>query len=196
MAATVLEHNHPCPDIDSLYAGKIDAEDSSTRQSRPVTTNYQPPQHVLLHPKLAGATVKAFIAQEASKSKEASITIDDTNGYCYLRTKKYHVWEPISPEKATPKHPNPAYDNGLVIILQGEHVGKYGRRLDHVRRNGVVYMILGVVEVTEGQSDRLTGEVIEMNAKELCLVDESKEQKRHNTDLMKVPRQKYQEQNR
>lgn len=153
-------------------------------------------KHVLLHPKLAEKSVKAFIKQGSSKTKEGSITIDNGNGYCSLRTKKYHISEPVSHDDVTPKHPNPAYDNGLVVVIRGEHVGKYGRRLHHVKKDRVAYMILGIVEVKEGQADRLSGEVVEMASEDMCVVDESKGQKKNNADIMKVPRQKYREENK
>lgn len=152
--------------------------------------------HPFMHPSLRGATVKTYVkdnaTEESSRDKETSVFIDQSNGSCALRTKKYHQWHPLSVDSVTPKHPSPTHDNGLIIVIQGEHTGAYGRRLGHVKRNGITYMVLEIVTIKEGKADTLTGKIIELPAEDMCVVDESASQKKLNTDLMKISRRNYQ----
>jgi len=38
---------------------------------------------------------------------------------------KYKTSEFLSPECVCIKHPNPKRDNGLLVVIQGEHCGKH-----------------------------------------------------------------------
>lgn len=150
-------------------------------------------EHVLLNPILAGAVLKAFIKDGSSKAKEAIINIqhDTGTGTCCIRTVRYHTSMLVSKDDVTPKYPSPTHDNGLVLVIEGAHAGKYGRRLHHSRKDGKASMILQVVQVKEGERDALTGEILELDPEYMCVVEESKEQKKINIDIMKQSRQKY-----
>ncbi|KAF8169926.1 hypothetical protein BJ912DRAFT_933537 [Pholiota molesta] len=60
----------------------------------------------------------------------------------------------LEPDWIKPKHPSPTHDNGLVLVIKGEHHGKYLRRLHHDGYGHTALMIAAVVERIEGSVDR------------------------------------------
>jgi hypothetical protein len=86
----------------------------------------------------------------------------------------------------TPKYPNPRHDNGLMIVISGEHCGKYVRRIYHRYEGGKLTVIVGVVNRVAGQVDTLLEERLDLDVSSLCLCTESKEDKDQNKSLMDV----------
>lgn len=150
--------------------------------------------HVLLNPALAGNIIKATIDDGNERKKDCVVSLHCINGVCSMRTTHYHTSVLLEGRNVTPKYPSPTHDNGLVLIIKGEHAGKHGRRLYHSKKNGQVYMILEVVVVQEGQKDTLTGQTLELSLDYLCVANESAKQKKINTDVMKESRHKYRSQ--
>ena len=88
----------------------------------------------------------------------------------------------------TPKYLNAKRENGLLVVIKGEHFGKYARRIYHrfVVDLEVPIAILAVVNRVAGQVDTLTGDQLEMDASHLCVCEESIEDRKQN-DLMMQP---------
>ena len=103
----------------------------------------------------------------------------------------YGTSYPLNREWVTPKHPNPTQDNGLLIVIKGDHCSKYVRRIHHRHNDMGTTIILAVTEKVEGSSDILTDERLELAPEFLCTVPESKEEKILNKDLMKSVRSAY-----
>jgi len=86
------------------------------------------------------------------------------------------------------RSPNPLRDNGLLVVVEGEHCGKYVRRVHHryYEENGnkQVLILLAVVEKVNGAPDILTGERLELGSDSLCLASETNEEKKLNANLM------------
>ena len=84
----------------------------------------------------------------------------------------------------TPKHPNPTRDNGLLVVIKGDHCGKFVRRIHHHYKGEEAIVILAVVNRVVGQVDNLAGEQLELGASHLCVCEESKQDKGINRSLM------------
>lgn len=86
------------------------------------------------------------------------------------------------------KSPNPTRDNGLLVVVKGEHCGKYVRRIHHRYHedngNKQVVILLAVVKKVDGARDILTGEQFELCPDSLCLAFETNEDKKLNVNLM------------
>jgi hypothetical protein len=119
------------------------------------------------------------------KQKEITAFIWSTDGRLSIRRQKYKTFEYISPEWVTPKYPSPQRDNGLLIVIKGEHFGKHVRRIYHRFVGEEVIPILGVVNRVAGQVDTLTGDRLELDASHLCVCEESAEDRKQNDLLMK-----------
>jgi hypothetical protein len=125
------------------------------------------------------------------KAKELRAFIMSTDGRLSIRRQKYKTLEYLSPEWVTPKYPNTKYENGLLVVIKGEHFGKFVRRIHHrfVGEPEKAIAILAVVKKVEGQVDTLTGEELEMDASHLCVCEESIEDRKRN-DLLMQPLRK------
>ena len=86
------------------------------------------------------------------------------------------------------KRPNLTRDNGLLMVVKGEHCGKYVRRIHHRYHedngNKQALMILAVVEKVDGVADTLTGEQFDLGPDSLCIAVETKEDAKLNANLM------------
>jgi hypothetical protein len=86
------------------------------------------------------------------------------------------------------KSPNPTRDNGLLVVVKGEHCGKYVRRIHHRYHedngNRQALILLAVVKKMDGAADTVTGERFELGPDLLCLAFETNEDKKLNAKLM------------
>ncbi|KAF8232583.1 hypothetical protein L208DRAFT_1271697, partial [Tricholoma matsutake] len=96
----------------------------------------------------------------------------------------YKTLRSVDPAWVSPKHPHPAHDNGLLVVIKGEHCGKYVWRIHHRYDQGTAIIILGVVKRTENAADSLTGEWLELGEDHLCKGIETNDDKKHNKHLM------------
>jgi hypothetical protein len=80
------------------------------------------------------------------------------------------------------------YDNGILMVVKGNHCGKYVRRIHHRydEDNGTKHalILLAVVEKVDGAADTLTGEQIELGPDSLCIAVETSEDRKLNEKLM------------
>ena len=94
----------------------------------------------------------------------------------------------------SPKSPNPTRDNGILIVVKGEHCGKYVRRIHHRyhEENGKkqALILLAVVKREAGAADTLTGEQVELSPDSVCVAIETNEEKKLNANLMISLREK------
>jgi hypothetical protein len=88
----------------------------------------------------------------------------------------------------SPKTPNPTRDNGILVVVKGNHCGKYVRRIHHRYHEDSgkkqALMILAVVEKVDGAPDTLTGEQLELGPDSLCVAVETNEERKLNANLM------------
>jgi hypothetical protein len=102
-----------------------------------------------------------------------------------------------TPQKAwswvSSKSPNPTRDNGLLMVIRGEHCGKYVRRIHHRYHEDdgsrQALITLAVVKKVDGAADTLTGEQFELGPDSLCLAVETNEDKKLNANLMNLLRE-------
>ena len=147
------------------------------------------PQHPLLDERLVGAQLKVVVNDgENYKNREVAVSIARVEGVVSIRHHVYNASKGLVAAWVSSKSPNPTRDNGLLVVVKGEHCGKYVRRIHHRYHedngNREALMILAVVEKVEGAADTLTGEQFELGPDSLCLAFETNENKKLNTTLM------------
>ena len=165
---------------------------SSTPRHDPVhnPSSSDPPgqdNHILLNPQLLNAPLRVAVTGGMYDNREMTVVVSQsTSGSLSIRRVVHKASEFLEPEWVSPRHPNPTRDNGLLIIVKGSHCGKYVRRIHHryVGDSKTAVVILGVVNRVAGEADTLTGEQLELDSSQLCLCDESKEDKKLNSTLM------------
>ena len=118
---------------------------------------------------------------ETYKNREVTVSIAKVEGVVSIRHQVYNVSRGLFPAWVSPKSPNPTRNNGLLVVVKGEHCGKYVRRIHHRYHedngNREAVMILAVVEKVEGAADTLTGEQFKLGPDSLCLAFETNEDK-------------------
>jgi hypothetical protein len=114
--------------------------------------------------------------------------IAKVEGVVSIRHQVYNSSKGLAPAWVLSKSPNPTRDNGLLVVVKGEHCGKYVRRIHHRYHedNGKkqVLVILAVIKRVDGAADTLTGEQLELDPDSLCLAVETNEDKKLNANLM------------
>ena len=138
--------------------------------------------------RLLDAQVKVSVTGGKFDKRELTASVQFIEGRLSIQHHFYKAWEPLLPAWVTPKYPNPTRDNGLLVIIKGEHCGKYVRRIHHRYQDGEAIVILAVVIRVAGRVDTLSGEHLELDVSHLCLCHESKEDKGLNSSLMNALR--------
>jgi len=87
--------------------------------------------------------------------------------------------------------PNLTRDEGLLVVIKGEHCGKFVRRVHFRYSDNIPIADLAVVNHSEGAKDNLTGERLELTADHLGSVFECPSDKALNKDLMTALRTKH-----
>lgn len=178
-----------CP---SPAINTIQADSNGEQINSSVANQFQPQnQHVFLNPLLANKKINAIVNGGGHEQKLLEITISVLQERVLLSYIKYGTSYPLKPEWVTPKHPSPTHDNGLLIVIRGDHCSKYVRRIHHRHSNTGSTIILAVTKKVEGYPDILTDERLELTPDYLCTVSESKTEKDLNKDLMKSIRSAY-----
>ena len=142
------------------------------------------PQHPLLDSQLLGVQLKVIINGGFFKDKETAVTLKLEAGQQIIEYMSYKTLISVNPAWVSPKHPHPTRDNGLLVVIKGEHCGKYVQRIHHRYDEETAIIILGVVKRTENGVDSLAGEQLELGADHLCEAVKTKEDKKHNKFVM------------
>ena len=125
---------------------------------------------------------------ETYKNREVTVSIAKVEGVVSIRHQVYNVSRGLFPAWVSPKSPNPTRDNGILMVVKGDHCGKYVRRIHHRydEDNGHkrALILLAVVEKVDGAADTLTGEQFELDSDSLCIAIETNEEKKLNENLM------------
>ena len=152
----------------------------------PSSPNHPPStRHILLDPRLLNAQLRVNVNGGGFNNKELTVSVRSINGQLGIRRTVYKTAKFVDPEWVTVKHPNPTRDNGLLVVIKGDHCGKYVRRIHHrYEANGKAIVLLAVVSREAGSMDRLTGEELGLDVFHLCVCEESKEHKKLNSSLM------------
>jgi len=103
------------------------------------------PTHFFLNRRLTGATLKVVVNGGEYKDKELDAYLVEVNGQLIIRHNHYKSSIPLQHDWVTAKHPCPQRDKGLLVVIKGEHCGKYVRRIQHRNENEQAIMILAVM---------------------------------------------------
>ena len=142
--------------------------------------------HPLLDPRLLNVPLRVIGIGGDINQKELTAHVQSIGNQFGLRRTFYKTSVPLDIESVKPKHPNPTRDNGLLVVIKGDHCGKYVRRIHHryETKDSIATVILAVVDRMVGHRDHLTGEQLELDASHLCVCEESKDSKELNRMLM------------
>jgi hypothetical protein len=167
-----------------------DHRDSSPRHSPvPDPPSQDMTQHPLLDLRLLNARPRVNVLGGKFKGEELTVQVESSNGRPVIQRSIYRTIETLDPGWVTPKHPNATRDNGLLVVIRGDHCGKYVRRIHHRYENNKAIIILAVVNRSVGIVDTFTGERLELDSSHLCVCEESPGDKKLNKNLMDILRE-------
>ena len=146
------------------------------------------PTHPLLDSRLVGVRLKVVVNGGDYNDKEVVAFIDSLDGRPYISHENYHVVRRLAPEWVSLKHPSPTRDNGLLVVVKGQHCGKYVRRVHHRYDNMGPVIISAVVNRSDGLPDVLAGEVLDLSPDFLCLCPEAAALRKQNDIVMRSSR--------
>ena len=173
----------------NLPADQPVAAESPATTSQMASKQPDRPQYPLLDERLVGAQLRVVVNDgETYMNRDVIVSIAKVDGVVSIRHYVYNTSKGLSPAWVSLKRPNPTWDNGLLVVVEGEHCGKHVRRIHHKYNeengNKQVLIILAVVEKVDGAPDILTGEQFELGPDSLCLPVETNENKKLNANLM------------
>jgi hypothetical protein len=166
------------------------ASATTAANSRIASKQPNRPQHPLFDERLVGANLKVVVNDggETYNNREVAVSIAKVEGGVSIRHHVYGTSKGLFPEWVSPKTPNPTRDNGLIMVVKGDHCGKYVRRIHHRYHedngNKKAVVILAVVKKVDKAADTLTGEQLELGPDSLCLAVETNEDRKLNANLM------------
>jgi hypothetical protein len=161
-----------------------DTEGASCSHHPPIRPLQQRPAHPLLDSRLIGAKMKVSVTGGEHNNKEMVVTIAQLDGQLSIRFSHYRTSGFLPLEQVSPKHPNPARDNGPLVVIEGDHCGKHVRRIHHRDEDGQRIIMVAVFHRTDDGQEGLTGERLEFSSDKLCVGHETKEEKQRNDGLM------------
>jgi hypothetical protein len=185
-----------------IASSSTPAWDPSSQTPLSVSSPESPPQlnanstsstlrHILLHTSFLNVTLNVIANGGKYKNQVIPAIISIVDGRLAMRHVIRNTSYALEPDWIKPKHPSPTHDNGLVLVIKGEHHGKYLRRLHHDGYGHTALMIAAVVERIEGSVDRITGEQVKIECDCLCTVRESVEQVKRMKKAMENARVTY-----
>ena len=182
---TPTSHSHSFDfDLPSTAASSSTAATSSTTTTSSTVAISSSPLHPFLDKRLTGKSLKATVNGHGHTNKDMVVTVVETEGelsICYTHYNRTHFLQPAT---VTAKHPNPLRDNGLLVVISGEHCGKLVRRIHHRYVEGHALVNLAVVEQVDDAADNILPERLELSPDLLCIGSETKKKKDLNSSLM------------
>lgn len=110
--------------------------------------------------------------------KEMTASVQTMDGQLSFKRQIYKRSDTLHPDWVTPRYPKLTRDNGLFIVIKGEHCGKYVLRIHHRYDDDVAIATVAVIRRVAGLVDNLTGELLEFDASDhLCACEVSKDDK-------------------
>jgi len=151
---------------------------SSSTLPEPNDQTAQVSRHPFLSQRLSGVKFKALADGKL-------ITVYTDNGTLWQLHNKRALYIDIT--KVHPKHPNPTRDNGLCVVMEGEHCGKYVRRLYFQKSGGENHMRVVVVLRKGAKEANEIGSPPEIHVFApgiLCMCDETADERKGSDRLL------------
>jgi hypothetical protein len=79
--------------------------------------------------------------------------------------------------------------DALLVILEGEYVGRFALRICHTLRGSQAMALVGIIDRIAGMRPNQTGIEVHLPAEYLGIVQEMNEEKKWHTECIKTRRQ-------
>jgi hypothetical protein len=150
--------------------------------------NAEPP-HLLFNPKVMGIDVVVFVTGDKYKQKKLVVHSAMVDGQPRILHRSRGTNTGLDPKWVSLAEVNIMRYEGLLVVIKGEHLGKFGRRIHHGQLGEEKTALIAFVNRVNGGQDTLTGEEQHLPAACLAMVHEEKAEKDKN-DLIVESRRK------
>lgn len=79
---------------------------------------------------------------------------------------------------------NPMRHDTLLVVVKGDHIGTFVRRVTHEKNGASVLAVCRIVTQREGSPDIVTATTLKLAAEDVAIVIETKEEKSLNNGIM------------
>ena len=119
---------------------------------------------------------KAFVSSTMHEGKQRII---------YQANRKIYV---LDPTWVTIIHPNIKHTDALLIVLEGEHAGRFALRICHSRSHSEPTALVSIINRVDSSRPSQTGIEVHIPEKYLAIVFETKEEKKWHAECMQSRR--------
>jgi hypothetical protein len=162
----------------------------NTRTPTPPPT---PPTHILFDPRLFGIKVQAKVNGGPGMTYNSIFVsaelIEDHPRIQYLANRQIHT---LQPDWVTVIHPNIKQTRALLIVVKGEHTGEYCLRICHSRCGSQDTALVALIQRNKVSPPTLKEVEKHFSSEELAIVEESKDEKKWNSECIGPRRKKAQ----
>jgi hypothetical protein len=147
------------------------------------------PDHPLLQSHLLDVKVQAKLSGGQHKVAKTFISGSMHEGrpkILYTTHKTTHV---VDPNWVTIIHPNVKATDALLVVLEGEHAGRFALRICQTHRGSRTMALVAIIDRAAGMQPNQTGIEVAFPAEDLAIVQETKVEKEWHTECMKARRQ-------
>ena len=102
--------------------------------------------------------MKVLVTGGEHKGKEMAVAVVQVDGQISEWFSHYKMSGFLPPEQISPKHPNPMHNNGLLVVIEGDHCGKHVHQIHHQYEDGQSIVIVTVINWLEDGQVSLLGE--------------------------------------
>ncbi len=157
-----------------------------------VTASNDKTSHVFFKKSLCDVNLQAIVDGPQFKNKSMVVNVVYSESGPGIRYTKHGTSHMLQPEWVTPKFPNASHDHGLLVVIEGEHCGKYVHRIAHRQTDSVpIVTLVVVIRSADDGAFKLTDEILDLGTNCLCTVFECKADKDRNKNLVSALRDSY-----
>ena len=136
---------------------------------------------MLLKEELVGEhELLVFIPNTEGVQENAKVRVDKDEDRLRFRRHQHSQWVYVRPSKVTPQVPTSLREKKLLVVCDGEHIGKFGKRAENIKEAQV--LVAYVLDVVDKESGKKTGERITVPTSLLCKVAVQKQGQRHQSE--------------
>lgn len=146
------------------------------------------PGHILLDPRLENVKVSAKVTGEGHTNKSMTVWGTVLGGRRRIVYSVNKALKDITMAQVVLDVPNPTRTDSLLIVIHGETIGTFVRRVTHERNGDTSIAVCRVVTRENGCRDMVTSTTLKLRAEDLALVMETKEEKALNKDILQEER--------
>jgi len=95
----------------------------------------------------------------------------------------------MDPNWVTILHPNVKATDALLVVLEGEHAGRFTLRICQIHHGSKTMALVAIIDCATGMQPNQTGVEVALPAEDLVIVQETKVEKEWHMECMKACRQ-------